>query len=119
MAPVIVKALKKYYGNNNYVINATGKSLEEIKKLYIDAGYPVLVWVSINMIDTYYTSSWYLENGEQYKWLANEHCMVLIGYDNDYYYFVDPYKGSEVMYKKNITEKRYKELGMQAVVIVK
>lgn len=119
MAPVIEKALKKYYGNNDYVINATGKSLEEIKKLFIDAGYPVLVWVSINMIDTYYTSSWYLENGEQYKWLANEHCMVLIGYDSDNYYFVDPYKGSEVMYKKDITEKRYKELGMQAVVIVK
>lgn len=118
MAPVIEKAIIKYYGNNNSVINATGKTMEELTKEYIDKGYPVLVWVSINMIDTYYTSSWYLENGEKYTWLANEHCMVLIGYDADNYYFVDPYKGKEVMYKKAITEQRYSELGMQAIVII-
>lgn len=118
MAPVIEKAIIKYYGNSNSVINATGKTMEELTKEYIDKGYPVLVWVSINMIDTYYTSSWYLENGEKYRWLANEHCMVLIGYDEDNYYFVDPYKGKEVMYKKDISEKRYSELGMQAIVVI-
>lgn len=118
MAPVIEKAITKYYGSSSSVINATGKTMEELTKEYIDKGYPVIVWVSINMIDTYPTSSWYLQNGEKYTWIANEHCMVLIGYDDNNYYFVDPYKGKEVMYKKAITEKRYSELGMQAIVII-
>ena len=117
MAPVIEKALIKYYSSSNPVKNTTGKSLEELCGAYIDRGIPVIVWTSIKMIEPRYTSSWYLANGEKFTWLANEHCMLLIGYDDENYYFNDPYTGKEVKYSKSLSEKRYTAFGKQPLVI--
>ena len=45
--------------------------------------------------------------------------MVLKGYDSKYYYFLDPMDKNEATYEKKLVEKRYEELGKQAIVIVK
>ncbi len=119
MAPVIERAMNAYYKGRRTVVNDTGTELSALCGKYTDRGIPCLVWVSINMIEPYYTRTWYLENGETYRWLANEHCMVLIGYDSDYYYFSDPYAGAVVKYQKQIAEERYKAFGMQALAIEK
>ena len=37
--------------------------------------------------------------------------------DEKYYYLADPQSGAEVLYKKQIVENRYFELGRQAVNI--
>lgn len=119
MAPVIEKALVKVYSSDQFITNTTGKTMEELCQTYIDKGIPVMVWVSIEMIEPYYTSCWYLPNGEKYTWLANEHCMLLIGYDQDNYYFNDPYTGQEVKYSKSLSQKRYDAFGKQSLVINK
>lgn len=117
MAPVIESAMKSYYGNQKNILNLTGTSLEKLCADYIDNGIPCLTWVSINMIEPYYSRNWTLPNGENFRWLANEHCMVLIGYDDDSYYFSDPYNASVVSYGKSICEQRYKSFGYQAIAI--
>ena len=45
--------------------------------------------------------------------------MLLIGYDQDNYYFNDPYTGQEVKYGKSLSQKRYDAFGKQSLVINK
>ena len=45
--------------------------------------------------------------------------MLLVGYDEDSYYFNDPYNSNgTVKYHKNLVTKRWEELGKQSVVLV-
>ena len=43
--------------------------------------------------------------------------LVLVGYNDEYYFLNDPQSGSTVAYQKDVVEKRFKELGFQAVYI--
>lgn len=95
----------------------TGKSLEELCVEYIDRDAPVLIWATMSMKESYEGNSWYLEDGSLFTWIAGEHCLVLVGYSDDYYFLNDPMSGSTVAYRKNIVEKRFAELGNQAVYI--
>ncbi|MDE6776363.1 MAG: hypothetical protein K2J25_00330, partial [Oscillospiraceae bacterium] len=53
-----------------------------------------------------------------FQWLANEHCMVLVGYDETYYYFNDTYDSNGLIsFRRDITEKRYEEIGCYSVVV--
>ncbi len=118
MAPVIEKAVAAYYGDDRRVQTVTGSTLYALSARYIDRGIPVLTWVTIAMIETVPTASWYLEDGKRFTWPGNEHCMLLVGYDENYYYFNDPYQGKQVRYPKALSESRFAELGRQAVVIL-
>lgn len=117
MAPVIEKALISYFGSNTRVKNTTGTSLPDLCTKYIDQGSPVLVWATIGMIKTEPGQSWKLEDGSTFTWPTNEHCMVLIGYDDNRYYFNDPYRGTVKSYQKSLCELRYKDLGMQSIAV--
>ncbi len=114
MSPVIVEAMKKSTDSAKGINN---RSLEELCNEYVAYGNPVLVWVSIHMLDISYTSSWYLDEETLFSWPNNEHCMILIGYDDWYYYFNDPYVPAIVRYKKELAEDRFSTLGKQAIVI--
>ena len=92
-------------------------SLEELCRRYIDKDKPLLVWATMDMKPTSGGDTWLLPNGERFTWPAGEHCLVLVGYDSDYYYFNDPLKGETVGYKKETAGERYSELGSQAVLI--
>lgn len=119
-APVIVNSLNKILRKEHWVKNTTGSEFSELIENYIDKEIPVLVWTSLNLLPTESGAEWYLrESGEKFQWISNEHCMVLVGYDKDKYYFNDPYEGNGVVgYDKNLVEKRFKELGDQSVVIL-
>lgn len=119
-APVIVNSLNKILRKEHWVKNTTGSEFSELIENYIDKDIPVLVWTSLNLLPTESGAEWYLrESGEKFQWISNEHCMVLVGYDKDKYYFNDPYEGNGVVgYDKNLVEKRFKELGDQSVVIL-
>lgn len=119
MAPVIEKALCNYFGSSDRVLNTTGIELSKLCTEYIDNDIPVLVWATINMLETNPQNSWYLEDGSRYSWPGNEHCLVLIGYDSDYYYFNDPYAGKTVKYEKETADARYSDLGKQSLVVIK
>lgn len=117
MAPVIEKALVRYLGSHERVENATGATMQELCQRYVAKGIPVCVWVSINMLEIIPTDTWITPEGETYTWPGNEHCMLLVGYDETHYYFNDPWKGEEVSYPRQLSEQRYETMGRQALVV--
>lgn len=119
-APALLDCLNKYLEDEYFdAVNLSEISLHDLCIEYIDFGEPVIVWASINMSDTeIIRNAWTIKDtGKSFDWIANEHCLVLVGYDEENYYFNDPQKGAAVPYKKETAEKRYKELGSQAVTV--
>ena len=115
-APVIKRAINE----NSTLCKAEiieGTSLKDLCDTYIRQGKPLLVWVTMAMKEAYPGNHWTFFDGTEYTWIAGEHCMVLIGYDDRHYYLNDPMSGGTVGYDKTIVEKRYEEMGMQAVYI--
>lgn len=104
----------------------TGTSVAELAETYIPQGQPVLLWATIAMIDSYPHGGWYLlgDDGkptdEWYEWRASEHCLVLIGYDAEYYYFNDPYSWNGcTKFSRELVEKRHAEIGGYSAVVQK
>lgn len=118
-APVICQVLEKAVESEHEVKNLTGMEIEQICSEYLDEGIPVLCWVTINMNPSSEGTSWRLEGENSwFTWISQEHCMVLLGYDQSDYYFHDPYNGNGlVQWEKSLVEMRYEELGCQAVAI--
>ena len=49
------------------------------------------------------------DTGETFTWISNEHCMLLVGYDEENYYFNDPYDSHGLIsYPKTLAEDRHK-----------
>lgn len=124
-APVIEKSLNQVLadkgeeGTMYEVRNLTGSELSELES-YIDQGYPVMIWATNHMGSTSKGTTWTIMGTKEiFTWPRGEHSMVLKGYDSKYYYFLDPMDKSEAAYEKKLVEKRYEELGKQAIVIVK
>ena len=117
MAPVIETALRACVDDSYTVSNLTDTSLEELCDQYIDNDIPVILWATIRMLETNPVNSWYLSDGTRFTWPGNEHCMLLVGYDDTQYYFNDPYTGKLVAYDKTLTKDRFAELGRQAVAV--
>lgn len=117
MAPVIKKALIQYFGSAERVTDTTGTSLSSLCKTYIDKDIPVIVWASIGMSQIKDGRSWILPDGTTFTWPSNEHCLLLVGYDANKYYFNDPYTGNVVSYTRSVVEQRYERLGEQSLVI--
>lgn len=118
-APVIVKSMNKILDSGKEAKNITGATLDTIAEKYIEKGIPVLIWATIEMKPTSEGTDWLLKsNGLRYHWIGGEHCLVLVGYDETSYYFNDPYDNNGlVAYNKDVVEKRYEELGKQAIVV--
>ena len=58
--------------------------------------------------------------GDSFTWNGNEHCLVLVGYDADRYFFNDPYKNHGLIgYDRKTVEQRFLEQGSQSVVVRK
>lgn len=93
------------------------RSLEELCREYIDNDKPLLIWATMSMKESSPGKSWNLADGSVFTWTASEHCLVLVGYNDGYYFLNDPMSGSTVAYQKNIVQKRFEELGNQAIYI--
>jgi|GEM_PF-176504 len=119
-APVIATTLKNAIKDQHRVIDISGMDLDKISQLFLNNGIPVLVWETIDMVPSYPSEEWKLLNsGEIFTWTAEEHCMVLVGYDEDGYYFNDPLNYYfPVEYDKELAKERFEELNRQAVVII-
>lgn len=118
---VIADAARDFSTKNNCnfkIYNLNGLSLDELYE-YIENGSPVILWATIDLMETYRNITWDID-GKEIAWRANEHCMVLIGYDkdNDTCIVSDPLKGI-MEYPKELFNQRYEELGKQAVILVK
>lgn len=120
-APVICKALEKILGDAYEVLDRTGTEIDILIREYIDREMPVVFWACINMREPITGPQWKLkETGETFTWISNEHCMLLVGYDEEGYYFNDPYDNNGVIrYSKDVVKDRYKAQHMQAVGVKK
>lgn len=118
-APVICRALTKVAGEKYEIFDETGASLDSLLEKYIDKGMPVIFWACINMKEPIKGPCWKLKDCNQtFTWISNEHCMLLVGYDDHAYYFNDPYENNGVIgYPRNVVEDRHKAQYAQAVGI--
>ncbi|MBR3629127.1 MAG: C39 family peptidase [Oscillospiraceae bacterium] len=125
-APVIVEMMNQLLPEGYEAVDMTGADLQEMAETFIPEGTPVIMWATISMLNEFPWRSWYLldENGEPtddfYNWMALEHCLVLIGYDEENYYFNDPYRyGTPTSYKKSVVDERYTTMGRYCVIVEK
>ena len=103
-----------------------GVPLRELCERYISKGIPVMVWATTWMLEPYEKDSWIVnyvdENahyqlGDTFTWLQNEHCLLLIGYDEENYYFADSCAGEVSEFSRELCEKRYSQLGEQSIAV--
>ena len=136
-APVIRKALervlreaaerktpvcrsKEAYGQDMWEpVDLTGVPMEVLLRDYIDNDTPVIFWASIDLKETYSGPEWIVaDTGETFEWRSNEHCMLLVGYDEENYYFNDPWHNhGTIGYGRELVEKRHAEQYEMAVSI--
>jgi len=123
--PVVVEMMNKLLPASRRAVDVSGMELSALAETFLPREIPVLVWATIAMVETYPSIGWYLldENGEPtdtwFEWPANEHCLVLVGYDSTRYYFNDPYNGyGLVSYPRERVETRYAEMGKMAAVVM-
>jgi len=121
-APVVAITAENYFRENvitdRTVRNITGATPDELY-CYVSLGQPVICWATINMTNTYVAKTWIAEDtGETVEFYLNEHATVLVGYDTvkKTVTLNDPWRGI-VTYSMELFEKRYKQLGQQAIII--
>lgn len=100
--------------------------LDELCEKYIINDTPVMVWATTYMDEPYVFANWivdYVDDqtdtkiGDTVSWQMHEHCLVLIGFDEENYYFCDSVSGKVSEYDKSLCEKRYEQIGKQAIIL--
>lgn len=77
---------------------------------------PVLVWTSNSLAVPYISQTWiYKPAMETISWKANEHAVVLIGYNDNEVIISDPIDGRIKYQNRSIFESRYNYFGKKAV----
>lgn len=118
-SPVIMDALNKILaGNSNYsALELELVPIEDLCSLYIDKDIPVIMWATSGMEPSRIEEVW-TYNGKRIAWIAPEHCLLLVGYDDNNYIFHDPQSRADLTaYSKSSVETAYKALYSQAIVI--
>ena len=119
---------------NNYSYGVYNKPLADVANVYksginskigldfndmlniVKDNRPVLVWTSINLVKPYISKSWtYKDTGEKIKWIAGEHAVVVIGYNDSQIIVSDPYTGTIRYFDKELFKSRYNYLGKRAL----
>lgn len=128
-APAMTKSMNSYLDTTDKgkkAYDTTGTSLEQLCEDYVKRDIPVMVWATARMDEPYIEKTWIVnyvdENattkiGDTYGWNEHEHCLLLVGYDEENYYFCDSLEGCIMGYERKITETRYEQLGSQSIVV--
>jgi uncharacterized protein YvpB len=97
-----------------------GLSEAELETL-VSGGVPVIVWATLDMVPFDYKkpSVWFFkDSGEEFTWYKNSHTLVLCGYDDDTFYFMDPNDKTHLTaYGRELFMTRYNEAGTKAVIL--
>lgn len=127
-SPAMAKSINKFFEAKKSPLKATsivGETLESLSQKYVKNNIPVMVWATTYMQEPYEKASWVVDfvdenaktkKGDTFTWLQNEHCMVLIGYDQKDFYMADSVAGKVSHFERKLAEQRFKELGSQAIV---
>lgn len=128
-APAMARCMNNYLKDMKSELKAyvlENKTLEELTREYIDNDIPVMVWATTDMHEPIEREVWtvnYVDENAKYKigdkftWMLHEHCLVLCGYDEKDYFFSDSVVGDISHFEKSLCEKRYEQLGYQAIVV--
>jgi uncharacterized protein YvpB len=128
-APSMAKSMNQYLADQKSNLKAypmENVELEDLVEQYVSKGVPVMIWATTNMEEPYVFDTWEVnyvdENaktkiGDTFSWYMHEHCLVLIGYDKDNYYFGDSTAGKISCFKKDLVKKRYEQLFKQSIVV--
>ncbi len=95
-----------------------GEPLENLCREYIDKGIPVAIWATQGMqpakegklLNIIFSDS-------VFQWISPMHCLVMVGYDENNFYFNDPQECKNMAYNKEDTDKAYNDLGENALII--
>ena len=121
-APVIANALDKFIDKDKYeVIELYGTPLETLCRDYIMQGTPVIIWGTMYMYPPFEPGwEWHVKGGEKgeiFRWISPMHCLLMIGFDGENYYFNDPTAGAKIAYSKADVETAYSGLFRQAIIV--
>lgn len=103
-----------------YSVDISSLTTNEIISRYIMNGHPVLYWSTIDLKPSFYGPSWKLldYNNKDFTWISNEHCLVLVGADENGLWFNDPWNNNGiVLHPKPLVEQRHKEMLSMALAI--
>ncbi len=124
---VIVNALDKFINYDKFTVSAfRGRTLDELCTIYIDRDIPVIIWATVGMVDSsgsQFWASWTTPQGKEIIYNKRLHCLLLVGHDENNYYFNDSMNLSShgtryIGYSKATAEKAYDILGRQSIVVV-
>ena len=122
MVDVLETIISEQKGNHQ-VKNLTGSSLDDLLT-YVEMGHPIQIWATASL-QTYEQSGkqeWYIKTldgqytDEKVIFPVSEHCMVLIGFDEEHVILNNPLQGITV-WDKEAFETAYKEMWSQAIMI--
>ncbi len=114
----IVKAMTSAVPQDHEISAIYNISLPTLCSTYIDKGLPVMIWATMDMQAPYEGKSWTLPDGKTFTFICPEHALVLIGYDDESYYFCNPQSDTAIVsYPKEACERAYDALHRQAIVM--
>ncbi len=120
-AQPIVTAANQYLADSKSSLqaqNITGADSQALMQQLAD-GHPVVVWCTKEFAPLEDSINyWYLNaTDELYVPYSNLHCMVLCGYDDEYFYLRDPLNNELAGVEQQVFLDSYAALNQQAVVI--
>ena len=122
-APCIVKALNSALEHEGAadrfeVVDESGKTAAQLCS-YLDAGMPVVFWATLDFQPVpEKRDHWLLADGTDFAWKCNEHCLLLVGYDDENYWFNDPWHDHGVCPQpKQLVEDCHAAQGLFAVTL--
>lgn len=93
------------------IVSGKGNDLDTVLGI-VSQGRPVMVWTSMYLALPYVSRSWiYPETNEIINWPANEHAVVIVGFNEDYVIISDPIDGKIKYQDRNLFESRYNYYG--------
>lgn len=97
------------------LINGQGKNLDSLLDI-VSQGRPVMVWTSMNLSLPYISMSWiYPKTNEIINWPANEHVVVIVGYNDNDVIISDPIDGKIKYQDRDLFENRYNYFGKRSL----
>ena len=115
--PVITDAVERM-GAPVEMIPLYNEPLEKLCHDWLDGGIPLVFWATIHMNPPQEFTRWHTPEGKEIVWISPMHCLVLIGYDDEGYYFNDPTDGERAYFPKAAVEAGYDAQGRQALAIL-
>lgn len=116
--PAICTAANNYFKDFNANLQArdiTGSTSEDLYAL-IDRGTPVVVWVTIDMVNRSSDFSWYSTSGKYMSLSYDDHCAVLIGHSSTTVTLADPISG-QVTYSRSRFESVFRSRNKRCVIL--